>query len=93
MENLSWDRREVVQCASQTPCQAEKEDCSLTLRVHFSFFLSSRNLLSTLPKYLFDLPLKVLVVSNNKLVSIPEEIGKLRDLMELVSTLVNYCTK
>ncbi|XP_010127607.1 PREDICTED: leucine-rich repeat and calponin homology domain-containing protein 2, partial [Chlamydotis macqueenii] len=47
------------------------------------FFLSSRNLLSTLPKYLFDLPLKVLVVSNNKLVSIPEEIGKLRDLMEL----------
>uniref|UniRef100_A0A8D0G217 Uncharacterized protein n=1 Tax=Sphenodon punctatus TaxID=8508 RepID=A0A8D0G217_SPHPU len=45
----------------------------------------SRNLLSTLPKYLFDLPLKVLVVSNNKLVSIPEEIGKLRDLMELVS--------
>ncbi|XP_077042182.1 leucine-rich repeat and calponin homology domain-containing protein 2 isoform X9 [Agelaius phoeniceus] len=44
----------------------------------------SRNLLSTLPKYLFDLPLKVLVVSNNKLVSIPEEIGKLRDLMELI---------
>ncbi|KAM7159712.1 leucine-rich repeat and calponin homology domain-containing protein 2 isoform 1-T1 [Macrochelys suwanniensis] len=43
----------------------------------------SRNLLATLPKYLFDLPLKVLVVSNNKLVSIPEEIGKLRDLMEL----------
>ncbi|XP_040179602.1 leucine-rich repeat and calponin homology domain-containing protein 2 isoform X2 [Rana temporaria] len=43
----------------------------------------SRNLLSTLPKYLFDLPLKVLVVSNNKLVSIPEEVGKLRDLMEL----------
>jgi len=38
-----------------------------------------------LPKYLFDLPLKVLVVSNNKLVSIPEEIGKLSDLMELVS--------
>ncbi|XP_045852270.1 leucine-rich repeat and calponin homology domain-containing protein 2 isoform X4 [Meles meles] len=43
----------------------------------------SRNLLSTLPKYLFDLPLKVLVISNNKLVSIPEEIGKLKDLMEL----------
>ncbi|XP_067404088.1 leucine-rich repeat and calponin homology domain-containing protein 2 isoform X2 [Emydura macquarii macquarii] len=43
----------------------------------------SRNLLAALPKYLFDLPLKVLVVSNNKLVSIPEEIGKLRDLMEL----------
>ncbi|XP_065412899.1 leucine-rich repeat and calponin homology domain-containing protein 2 isoform X15 [Chrysemys picta bellii] len=44
----------------------------------------SRNLLATLPKYLFDLPLKVLVVSNNKLVSLPEEIGKLRDLMELI---------
>ncbi|MGH0151072.1 UNVERIFIED_CONTAM: hypothetical protein FKN15_027342 [Acipenser sinensis] len=43
----------------------------------------SRNLLSTLPKYLFDLPLKVLVLSNNKLVSIPEEIGKSKDLMEL----------
>nr|XP_015206564.1 PREDICTED: leucine-rich repeat and calponin homology domain-containing protein 2 isoform X6 [Lepisosteus oculatus] len=43
----------------------------------------SRNQLSTLPKYLFDLPLKVLVVSNNKLVSIPEEIGKAKDLMEL----------
>uniref|UniRef100_A0A8C5MKC7 Leucine rich repeats and calponin homology domain containing 2 n=1 Tax=Leptobrachium leishanense TaxID=445787 RepID=A0A8C5MKC7_9ANUR len=43
----------------------------------------SRNLLSTLPKHLFDLPLKVLVVSNNKLVSIPEEVGKLKDLMEL----------
>nr|XP_014351733.1 PREDICTED: leucine-rich repeat and calponin homology domain-containing protein 2 [Latimeria chalumnae] len=42
-----------------------------------------RNLLSTLPKFLFELPLKVLVVSNNKLVSIPEEIGKLKDLMEL----------
>lgn len=49
-----------------------------------SSFLPSRNLLSTLPKYLFDLPLKVLVVSNNKLVSVPEEIGKLKDLMELV---------
>ncbi|KAM4696139.1 leucine-rich repeat and calponin homology domain-containing protein 2 [Rhinophrynus dorsalis] len=43
----------------------------------------SRNLLSTLPKYLFDLPLKVLVVSNNKLVSIPEEVGRLKHLMEL----------
>jgi len=41
-----------------------------------------------LPKYLFDLPLKVLVLSNNKLVSIPEEIGKLKDLMELVSKIV-----
>ncbi|XP_018593021.1 leucine-rich repeat and calponin homology domain-containing protein 2-like isoform X2 [Scleropages formosus] len=43
----------------------------------------SRNLLTILPKYLFDLPLKVLVVSNNKLQSIPEEIGKSRNLMQL----------
>uniref|UniRef100_H2ZY05 Leucine rich repeats and calponin homology domain containing 2 n=1 Tax=Latimeria chalumnae TaxID=7897 RepID=H2ZY05_LATCH len=47
------------------------------------YLICSRNLLSTLPKFLFELPLKVLVVSNNKLVSIPEEIGKLKDLMEL----------
>lgn len=45
----------------------------------------SRNLLTVLPKYLFGLPLKVLLVSNNKLVSIPEEIGKAKELMELVS--------
>ncbi|XP_060688595.1 leucine-rich repeat and calponin homology domain-containing protein 2 isoform X2 [Hemiscyllium ocellatum] len=48
-----------------------------------TFLNISRNLLPTLPKYLFNLPLKVLVVSNNKLVSLPEEIGKLKDLMEL----------
>lgn len=50
-------------------------------------FLYSRNLLSVLPKYLFSLPLKVLLVSNNKLVSIPEEIGKAKELMELVSSV------
>lgn len=53
----------------------------------FFIFLYSRNLLSVLPKYLFNLPLKVLLVSNNKLVSIPEEIGKAKDLMELVSNV------
>lgn len=52
-------------------------------------FLCSRNLLSVLPKYLFSLPLKVLLVSNNKLVSIPEEIGKAKDLMELVHRDLN----
>lgn len=50
-------------------------------------FLHSRNLLSVLPKYLFSLPLKVLLVSNNKLASIPEEIGKAKELMELVSSV------
>ncbi|NWT17838.1 LRCH3 protein, partial [Vireo altiloquus] len=50
----------------------------------FLFFLSkSRNQLSTLPVHLCSLPLKVLIASNNKLVSIPEEIGQLRQLTEL----------
>ena len=35
--------------------------------------------------YVWQLPLKVLIASNNKLVSLPEEIGHLRHLMELVS--------
>ncbi|KAL7991139.1 hypothetical protein Chor_014569 [Crotalus horridus] len=43
----------------------------------------NRNQLSTLPVHLCSLPLKVLIASNNKLVSIPEEIGQLRHLMEL----------
>lgn len=51
----------------------------------FSFCSKSRNQLSTLPVHLCSLPLKVLIASNNKLVSIPEEIGQLRQLTELVS--------
>ncbi|NWV15152.1 LRCH3 protein, partial [Ptilonorhynchus violaceus] len=51
---------------------------------YFVFFLcKSRNQLSTLPVHLCSLPLKVLIASNNKLVSIPEEIGQLRHLTEL----------
>ncbi|NXD48866.1 LRCH3 protein, partial [Corvus moneduloides] len=51
---------------------------------YFVFFLSkSRNQLSILPVHLCSLPLKVLIASNNKLVSIPEEIGRLRQLTEL----------
>ncbi|NXE39608.1 LRCH3 protein, partial [Ptilorrhoa leucosticta] len=51
---------------------------------YFVLFLSkSRNQLSTLPVHLCSLPLKVLIASNNKLVSIPEEIGQLRQLTEL----------
>ncbi|NXP76898.1 LRCH3 protein, partial [Ramphastos sulfuratus] len=49
----------------------------------FFFFPKSRNQLSTLPVHLCSLPLKVLIASNNKLVSIPEEIGQLRQLTEL----------
>ncbi|XP_075389253.1 leucine-rich repeat and calponin homology domain-containing protein 1 isoform X2 [Tenrec ecaudatus] len=43
----------------------------------------SRNQLSTLPACLCGLPLKVLIASNNKLVCLPEEIGRLKQLMEL----------
>ncbi|KAF4020835.1 hypothetical protein G4228_012754 [Cervus hanglu yarkandensis] len=48
-----------------------------------TFLNISRNQLSTLPVHLCDLPLKVLIASNNKLVSLPEEIGHLRYLTEL----------
>ncbi|XP_075447259.1 leucine-rich repeat and calponin homology domain-containing protein 1 isoform X2 [Ascaphus truei] len=43
----------------------------------------SRNQLSFLPACLCGLPLKVLIASNNKLGSLPEEIGQLQQLMEL----------
>ncbi|CAL8276611.1 unnamed protein product [Arctogadus glacialis] len=43
----------------------------------------SRNLLSVLPQYLFGLPLKVLLVSNNKLACLPDHIGNAKGLMEL----------
>jgi len=46
--------------------------------------LRSRNLLPALPRFLFSLPLKVLLVSNNKLAALPEELGRAKDLMELV---------
>ncbi|XP_076974171.1 DISP complex protein LRCH3 isoform X7 [Tamandua tetradactyla] len=48
-----------------------------------TFLNISRNQLSTLPIHLCNLPLKVLIASNNKLVSLPEEIGHLRHLTEL----------
>uniref|UniRef100_A0A8U7M9Q4 Leucine rich repeats and calponin homology domain containing 3 n=1 Tax=Corvus moneduloides TaxID=1196302 RepID=A0A8U7M9Q4_CORMO len=48
-----------------------------------TFLNISRNQLSILPVHLCSLPLKVLIASNNKLVSIPEEIGRLRQLTEL----------
>ncbi|XP_068881123.1 DISP complex protein LRCH3 isoform X7 [Aphelocoma coerulescens] len=48
-----------------------------------TFLNISRNQLPTLPVHLCSLPLKVLIASNNKLVSIPEEIGRLRQLTEL----------
>lgn len=50
----------------------------------FLYCLCSRNQLSALPACLCGLPLKVLIASNNKLGSLPEEIGQLKQLMELV---------
>ncbi|XP_069886092.1 DISP complex protein LRCH3 isoform X3 [Dipodomys merriami] len=48
-----------------------------------TFLNISRNQLSTLPVHLCNLPLKVLIASNNKLVSLPEDIGHLKHLTEL----------
>ena len=48
---------------------------------------SSRNQLAYIPAPLCKLPnLEVLIIHNNKLVSLPEEIGRLERLIELVST-------
>lgn len=54
------------------------------LHVFLLYCLYSRNQLSALPACLCGLPLKVLIASNNKLGSLPEEIGQLKQLMELV---------
>ncbi|XP_033865318.3 leucine-rich repeat and calponin homology domain-containing protein 1-like isoform X2 [Acipenser ruthenus] len=52
--------------------------------LHMLTYLNlSRNQLSTLPACLCGLPLKVLIASNNKLGALPEEIGHLKQLMEL----------
>ncbi|XP_072180042.1 DISP complex protein LRCH3-like [Diadema setosum] len=48
-----------------------------------SYLNLSRNQLSVLPMQICDLFLEVLILSNNKLVSLPPEIGKLRTLMLL----------
>ncbi|XP_029458744.1 leucine-rich repeat and calponin homology domain-containing protein 1 isoform X2 [Rhinatrema bivittatum] len=48
-----------------------------------TFLNLSRNQLSCLPACLCGLPLRVLICSNNKLGSLPKEIGQLQQLMEL----------
>lgn len=40
----------------------------------------SRNQLNILPSAVCQLPLQVLLLGNNKLVSLPEDIGRLQDL-------------
>ncbi|XP_069746376.1 leucine-rich repeat and calponin homology domain-containing protein 1 isoform X2 [Narcine bancroftii] len=57
-------------------------DAAVNLQALTSLNLS-RNQLSALPLCICALPLKVLVISNNKLVSLPEDIGQLKCLMEL----------
>lgn len=47
--------------------------------------LLSRNQISVLPACLCHLPLKVLIASNNKLAALPEDIGSLSSLRQLVS--------
>ncbi|KAM8954423.1 DISP complex protein LRCH3 [Pelodytes ibericus] len=55
-----------------------------TLNLQALNFLNiSRNQLTSLPGYLCNLPLKVLIASNNKLDTLPEEIGALKHLTEL----------
>lgn len=51
----------------------------------------SRNQLGSLPACLCGLPLRVLNASNNKLVSLPETIGQLQSLMELVRLFYHLC--
>lgn len=51
----------------------------------------SRNQLSVLPACVCGLPLRVLNASNNKLNALPESIGQLTNLMELVSVCAYMC--
>ena len=55
------------------------------------FFLFSRNQLTNIPPFICQLQsLEVLLASNNKLVSLPEEIGRLDKLMDLVSIMLPW---
>ena len=50
----------------------------------------SRNQLTFIPSGLCKLPnLEVLILNNNKLISLPEEIGQLERLIELVTSHVD----
>lgn len=57
-------------------------DSVITLQ-SLTYLNLSRNQLYTIPTSLCQLPLQVLIISNNKLVSLPEEIGCMHQLMEL----------
>lgn len=51
----------------------------------------SRNQLSTIPAALCQLPIQVLILSNNRLVSLPQEIGLMKCLMELDASCNELC--
>jgi len=60
----------------------------------FCFIQSSRNQLTFIPASLCKLPnLEVLILNNNKLISLPEEIGQLEKLIELVKFTANLQKK
>lgn len=59
----------------------------------YGLFVCSRNQLSYLPSFICRLhALEVLLASNNRLVSLPEEIGELQNLMDIVSTCTEVAT-
>ena len=68
----------------------------LTCNVVSDYLFDSRNQLSHIPAFLCKLhSLEVLILSNNRLVSVPEEISDLSALKELVSERTgsqNICT-
>ncbi|KAM7302903.1 DISP complex protein LRCH3 isoform X1 [Ixodes scapularis] len=51
----------------------------------------SRNQLSTVPAALCQLPIQVLILSNNRLVSLPQEIGLMKCLMDLDASCNELC--
>ena len=53
-------------------------------------FACRRNQITTFPSELCSLPLQVLNLSNNKLSSLPVEIGHLTLLQDLVSIVISY---
>ncbi|XP_053177450.1 DISP complex protein LRCH3 [Scomber japonicus] len=63
-------------------CLRSLPDSLLNLQA-LTYLNLSRNQLAVLPVVVCTLPLKVLIACNNKLVSLPEELGQLRHLTEL----------
>lgn len=53
-----------------------------------TLFVHRRNQITTFPSELCSLPLQVLNLSNNKLTSLPVEIGHLTLLQDLVSNFI-----